>query len=102
LNETLHDPQVDGARCRRFVEAFVRPYGIDAPATPRVVETLERLAQRGRMTPERSPWWAPLLRAPLARRGKQLRREALVDAERKALRARRKKVTAAARVRATK
>jgi len=101
LNETLRDPQVDGVRCRRFVEAFVRPYGIDAPATPRVVEALERLAQRGRTTAERSPWWAPVLRAPLARRGNQLRREALVEAERKALRARRKKGTAAARARAT-
>src|SRR5215510_2897184 len=52
LNDTLRNPQVDGVRCRRFVEAFVRPYGIDAPATPRLVEALERLAQQGRATTE--------------------------------------------------
>jgi hypothetical protein len=38
LNETLRNPQGDDVRRRRFVEAFVRPYGIDAPATPRVVD----------------------------------------------------------------
>ena len=27
--------------CRRFVETFVRPYGLDTPATPRLVEALE-------------------------------------------------------------
>ena len=94
LNEILRNPQIDGVRCRRFVEAFVRPYGIDAPATPKVVEALEALANRPRTPGKRSPWWAPVVRGPLARRGNRLRREALVAAEKKALQARRKKVRA--------
>lgn len=102
LKDALCNPQVDVVRCRRFVEAFVRPYGIDAPATPRVVEALERLAQRGRRPAERSPWWAPVVRAPLVRRGNQLRREALIAAEKKALQARRKKANATARGRVTR
>ena len=102
LNETLRNPQADDVRRVRFVEAFVRPYGIDAPATPRVVDALERLAQPGRKPVERSPWWAPVVRAPLTRRGNHLRREALLEAERKALRARRKRSRATAGNRVTK
>jgi hypothetical protein len=30
---------------RAFVEAFVRPYGLDAAATPRVVDAIEQAAQ---------------------------------------------------------
>jgi hypothetical protein len=30
-------------RARRFIEAFVRPHGLGVPATPRVVEEVERL-----------------------------------------------------------
>ena len=33
-------------RARRFVEAFIRPYGADEPATPRFVEAVEALADR--------------------------------------------------------
>jgi hypothetical protein len=90
LSVTLQNPQVDSMRCRRFVEAFVRPFGIDMPATPRVVDALESLSRRQRTAAERSTWWAPVLRAPLARRGERLRREALVAAEKKSLQARRK------------
>jgi hypothetical protein len=32
-------------RSRRFLEAFVRPHGVDEPATPRMIDELERLAQ---------------------------------------------------------
>jgi hypothetical protein len=31
-------------RARKFIEAFVRPHGLDVPATPQVVSELERLA----------------------------------------------------------
>ena len=34
-------------RNRAFLEEFVRPYGIDTPATPRLVEAIERLAAAG-------------------------------------------------------
>ncbi len=34
----------DAARIRGFVQAFVRPHGLDQPATPRVVEAIEQTA----------------------------------------------------------
>jgi hypothetical protein len=34
-----------GDRNRPFLEEFVRPHGIDSPATPRLVDAVERLAQ---------------------------------------------------------
>jgi len=36
-----------GERNRAFLEEFVRPYGLDTPATPRLVEAIERLAAAG-------------------------------------------------------
>ena len=50
------------ARCRRFVEAFVRPHGLDVPATPQLVEALEALAARAPSPVERPAVWAPCLR----------------------------------------
>ena len=38
-------------RNRRFLEAFVRPYGLDVPATPRFADAVERAA---RLRPERA------------------------------------------------
>jgi len=40
-------------RSRRFLEAFVRPHGLDQPATPVLVNELERLAAAG--TPDGDP-----------------------------------------------
>jgi hypothetical protein len=37
---------------RRFVGAFVRPRGLDSPATPAFVEAVERLAADGRHAPD--------------------------------------------------
>lgn len=37
----------DGDRNRRFLEEFVRPHGLDTPATPRLVDAIERLAAAG-------------------------------------------------------
>ena len=96
LREALHHPNVDDGRCRRFVEAFVRPFGLDVPATPKLVEALEMLARQGRQPAERLPWWAPAVRHLIAGRGDRLQREALIAAERKALRARRKDAAAIA------
>jgi hypothetical protein len=56
----------EDARCRRFVEAFVRPYGIRVPATPRLVAAIERTAALGAQRPSRGPWYGRLLRAPFA------------------------------------
>jgi hypothetical protein len=47
----------DSARARRFVTDFVRPHGIERPATPIFVETLEQLATTS-VKPERDPLWA--------------------------------------------
>ena len=42
----------------RFLEAFVRPRGLDVPATPVFVEAVERLAAEGpAQAPEPSPAW---------------------------------------------
>jgi hypothetical protein len=47
------------ARNRRFVTAFVRPYGLDAPATPRFVAAVEALAHAGqREQLDAPPAWA--------------------------------------------
>jgi hypothetical protein len=43
LDEALVAPPAPDARSRRFVEAFVRPHGLDEPATPRFVAAVEQL-----------------------------------------------------------
>jgi len=65
LEDAVRNPAEAAERCRRFVEAFVRPHGIDQPAAPRLVAALEATAARG-ATPERDPWWTGLLRPLLA------------------------------------
>jgi hypothetical protein len=52
----------DGFRRREFLEAFVRPHGIDVPATPLFVAAVERLGQRERKPPHGAsrPWLLPL------------------------------------------
>ncbi|HXE81042.1 MAG TPA: hypothetical protein VNK41_09845 [Vicinamibacterales bacterium] len=62
----------EDGRCRRFVEAFVRPHGIDVPATPRLVEALEAVAACGRVAPDRGAWWTPIARPILARAAARL------------------------------
>jgi hypothetical protein len=47
------------ARNTRFLEAFVRPCGLDAPATPVFVDSVERLARAGPAVDPQpdSLWW---------------------------------------------
>jgi len=94
LTRTLRNPHVDDARCRRFVEAFVRPHGIEVPATPALVEALENLGRRQLAPSKSSSWLAAPARRLLAHRGDRLRRNALMAAERKALQKRRKDIAA--------
>lgn len=54
------DPAVR-ERCRRFVESFVRPRGVDRPAAPIMAEEIERVAQI-RKRPRRTPLWHHPLR----------------------------------------
>jgi len=83
-------PGAADARCRRFVEAFVRPHGYDVAATPKLVEALEALATRPVTAPARTPVTAPLARWFMAGRAERMQRVALVLRETKAARARRK------------
>lgn len=48
LSQIVADPGPARQRAVNFVASFIRPHGLDAPATPRIVEALERLADRGR------------------------------------------------------
>jgi len=66
LEAALQGGDTDDPRCRRFVAAFVRPHGIDVPATPRLVEALESTAARGRRRADHGPWWGALLRPLLS------------------------------------
>jgi hypothetical protein len=53
---------------RAFIQAFIRPHGLDVPATPRVVDALEQLAASTRPAAdhsERGTLWRPVL-APVA------------------------------------
>jgi len=76
----------DDGRCRRFVEAFVRPYGIHVPATPRLVAAIERTGALGAQRPDRGPWYGRLLRAPFARTAANLARTDAARAEKTARR----------------
>jgi hypothetical protein len=44
LAETLRNPQQYRGACQRFVSTFIRPYGLDEAATPRLVAALEQVA----------------------------------------------------------
>lgn len=58
----------DGAaaaeRARRFVGDFVRPHGLDRPATPAVVDEIEAVARAGEAALD-EPAWVPALRAAI-------------------------------------
>jgi hypothetical protein len=64
---------LDGARDeknRRFLGAFVRPFGLDAPATPVFADALERLAHAGAhpdSSLSRFGWLRPLVLSAAAR-----------------------------------
>jgi hypothetical protein len=51
---------------RRFTELFVRPNGVQVPATPVFVDSVEELAARGPHPREHDARWLVLLRPPLA------------------------------------
>jgi FkbM family methyltransferase len=87
LDAALRDPGVGDERCRRFVNAFVRPFGLDVAATPKLVATLERAAKAPAPPPVRPPLWARLAQPALARRGERQLRELLRAHELKAIRA---------------
>lgn len=46
LAQDIADPAATASRRRDFVASFIRPYGVESAATPRLVAELERLAGR--------------------------------------------------------
>jgi hypothetical protein len=56
LAAALANPAAGREQARCFVEAFVRPRGLDVPATPIMVAEIERLTTL-RKRPERPPLW---------------------------------------------
>jgi hypothetical protein len=46
LADALVDPEPAAQRADAFTRVFVRPYGLDVPATPRFVDEIERVAAR--------------------------------------------------------
>ncbi len=67
LEEAVRNPDAAAEKCRRFIGAFVRPFGIEEAATPRLVAALEATAGQGRTRPERPRVLAALVRPVLAR-----------------------------------
>jgi FkbM family methyltransferase len=79
LEKAVHEAAANDERCRRFVEAFVRPHGLNNAATPRLVDALEGLAGKHIAASSGSPLWVPFVRWPLARRAVALERAASTD-----------------------
>ncbi len=65
LADVLDGRDGDPSRSARFVRSFVRPCGLDVPATTRFVESLEALAARAAPAPEPAPSWTRLIRPML-------------------------------------
>ena len=62
LADRLRDPESSRAETARFVATFVRPHGVERPATPVFADAIERLGARPAPAPRPLPAWAPLLR----------------------------------------
>jgi len=62
LSDRLSDPEGARAETRRFIGSFIRPHGIDRPATPIFVDAIERLAAAPAPPPQLAPAWGFLLR----------------------------------------
>jgi hypothetical protein len=62
LAAVLEERGTDPDRSARFVRTFVRPRGLDTPATTRVVEALEQLATLPPPAPVAVPRWPYLIR----------------------------------------
>ncbi|MGH9254277.1 MAG: hypothetical protein ACRD3C_06880, partial [Vicinamibacterales bacterium] len=83
LDAALRAGIEDDGRCRRFVDVFIRPYGIDIPATPRLVEAIETAATRPAVDGRPSQAGARLLRPLLARYAARAERDAAIRLEAK-------------------
>jgi hypothetical protein len=87
LESAIRNPCQDANRRQRFIEAFVRPYGLGEAATPRLVAALEAVAARGPARRAHEPWWASVARPSLARAADTLHRRYEGRARRRARKA---------------
>ena len=62
LGACLQDPKASREETERFVASFIRPHGVDRPATPIFVDAVTRLTASPRPPPERAPAWRHLAR----------------------------------------
>ncbi len=62
LGDRLRDPESTRAETQRFIAGFIRPHGIDRPATPIFVDTIECLAASPAPRPQPTPLWTYGLR----------------------------------------
>ena len=62
LSERLRDPAAAHAETQRFVSHFVRPHGLERPATPIFVDSVERFAAAAAPAPQPTPVWAYVVR----------------------------------------
>ena len=62
LGRALDQPSEGQAKLRGFIEAFVRPKGLDVPATPLIVDGIEELGRLPRPFPSGTPAWLYPLR----------------------------------------
>jgi len=58
LADRLRDPAAAHAETQRFVSHFIRPHGLDRPATPIFADAIERLAAAPAPAPESTWRWA--------------------------------------------
>jgi hypothetical protein len=66
LAECLRDPASTRAETSRFVASFIRPAGVERPATPLFADAVERLAAQPAPAPVEPPSWRFLVWPPLA------------------------------------
>jgi hypothetical protein len=57
LAEALAQPGAAAEATRRFVQAFVRPHGLDAPAVPIFVRAIESMLAAPPPAPRPDAWW---------------------------------------------
>jgi hypothetical protein len=55
LGACLQHPEITRAETGRFVASFIRPHGVDRPATPIFVDAVEALASGPAPAPEKAP-----------------------------------------------
>jgi len=56
LNTVLEHPEAVQEELRRFVSSFIRPYGLDEPATPRFANAVADHARTAVQDPRPQPW----------------------------------------------